>query len=43
MNIEDFIWLEEIEDKITWKHDLQPHEVEEAFFNQPHYEKQKLD
>jgi uncharacterized protein len=38
MNIEDFIWLEEIEDKLIWKHDLQPHEVEEAFFNRPHFE-----
>ena len=37
MNIEDFIWLEEIEDKIIWKHDLQPHEVEEAFFNRPRF------
>lgn len=38
MNIEDFIWLEEIEDKIIWKHDLQLHEVEETFFNQPYFE-----
>ncbi len=38
MNIEDFIWLEEVEDKIIWKHDLQLHEVEEAFFNHPHFE-----
>ena len=37
MNIEDFIWLEEIEDKIIWKHNLQQHEVEETFYNQPQF------
>ncbi|MGQ0604419.1 MAG: BrnT family toxin [Anaerolineales bacterium] len=38
MNIEDFIWLEEIEDKIIWKHNLQLYEVEEVFFNGPQFQ-----
>ena len=35
MRIEQFIWLEEIEEKIIRKHRVQPVEVEEAFFNRP--------
>ena len=33
--IEGFIWLEWIEEKIITKHGVQPYEVEEAFFNAP--------
>jgi len=35
MRIKRFIWLEEIEEKIIRKHNFQPHEAEEAFFNRP--------
>lgn len=37
MYIDDFIWLPDILDKITFKHHLTQDEVEEVFFNRPHY------
>jgi len=35
MRIGRFIWLDEIEEKLTRKHNVQPYEAEEAFFNRP--------
>ena len=35
MQIRKLIWLEEIEEKIVRKHNVQPAEAEEAFFNRP--------
>jgi uncharacterized DUF497 family protein len=35
MRIAKFVWLEEIEEKIIRRHDVQPFEAEEAFFNRP--------
>jgi hypothetical protein len=35
MQIDRFIWLAEVEEKIIRKHGVQPHEAEEVFFNQP--------
>ena len=37
MYIDDFIWLPDVVDKIQVKHHLTQDEVEEAFFNSPHY------
>ena len=39
MFIDDFIWLAEIVDKVETKHRLTPEEVEEIFFNRPHFRK----
>lgn len=36
MYIEGFIWEEWVIDKLDWKHDVEPEEVEEAFFNLPY-------
>ena len=35
MKIENFIWLHEIIDKLTFKHNVDTHEVEEVFDNRP--------
>ena len=37
MNIDDFIWLPDIVDKLTVKHHATQDEVEEIFFNHPKY------
>ncbi len=37
MYIDDFIWLEEIVEKLATKHGVTPEEVEEVFFNRPRY------
>ncbi len=34
--IEGFIWLDWVVDKIIEKHQVEPYEVEEAFFNPPY-------
>ena len=35
MNIDDFIWLPDIIEKIILKHNINQDEVEEVFFNSP--------
>lgn len=35
--IDDFIWLPDILDKLTVKHQVTQDEAEEVFFNRPHY------
>jgi uncharacterized protein len=37
MNIENFIWLPAIVDKIETKHGVSTEEAEEVFFNQPKF------
>ena len=37
MNIDDFIWLPAIVDKLESKHHVMPDEVEEVFFNKPRF------
>ena len=37
MYIDDFIWLPSILDKVEVKHQVSQDEVEEVFFNHPHY------
>ncbi len=37
MYIDDFIWLPDIVDKLLAKHNVTQDEVEEVFFNNPHY------
>ena len=37
MRIEGFIWLEDIVDKLAWKHQVTTDEVEEVFANKPHF------
>jgi len=37
MNIDDFIWLPIIVDKLESKHGVLPDEVEELFFNRPRF------
>ena len=39
MRILDIIWLPEIIDKLDWKHDVTPEEVEEVLFGNPVYRK----
>ena len=35
MKIDGLIWLRDIVDKLTWKHQVDPEEVEEALNNRP--------
>lgn len=35
MRIDEFIWLPDIVEKLAFKHNVTPEEVEELFFNQP--------
>ncbi|MBN1429656.1 MAG: BrnT family toxin [Anaerolineae bacterium] len=35
MKIESLIWLRDIVDKLAWKHQVDPEEVEEALNNRP--------
>ncbi len=37
MNIDDFIWLPTIVDKLESKHGVLPGEAEEVFFNRPRF------
>ncbi len=37
MNIDDFIWLPDIVDKLAVKHHVTQEEVEEVFFDRPKY------
>lgn len=37
MYIDDFFWLPDIEDKLVSKHQVTREEVEEVFFNRPHF------
>ncbi|MBN2090087.1 BrnT family toxin [candidate division KSB1 bacterium] len=39
MYIEDIIWIDEIVNKIAYKHRIIPEEVEEVFYNVPRYRK----
>lgn len=37
MYIDDFIWLPDIVEKLAAKHNVTENEVEEVFFNRPHF------
>jgi hypothetical protein len=37
MRIDDFIWLPDIQEKLAVKHRVAQEEVEEVFFNRPHF------
>ena len=37
MRVEAFIWLEDIVDKLAWKHQVTTDEVEEVFASNPHF------
>ena len=37
MYVDDFIWLPDIVEKLATKHNVKEHEVEEVFFNRPHF------
>jgi len=37
LRIEDFIWLDEIVEKLDSKHSVSPDEVEEVFASKPHF------
>lgn len=39
MRIENIIWLPHIVDKLAWKHNVTPQEVEEILFDNPLYRK----
>ncbi len=39
MRISGIIWLPQIIDKLDWKHNVYPEEVEEVLFNKPKYHK----
>ncbi len=39
MRIVDIIWFPQVIDKLDWKHDLTPEEVEEVLFGKPMYRK----
>jgi uncharacterized DUF497 family protein len=39
MYIDDIIWLDDVVDKIQYKHRVSPEEVEEVFYNIPKYRK----
>jgi hypothetical protein len=41
MKIDGFIWGEEIVDKLKWKHNLTPDEVEEIFKGKPKFLKKR--
>ncbi|MDQ3013395.1 MAG: BrnT family toxin [Acidobacteriota bacterium] len=36
MNITGLIWLDDIVNKLTWKHEVVPEEVVEVIANRPH-------
>ena len=37
MKVSGIIWLNQIVDKLDWKHNLIPEEVEQVFANRPQY------
>jgi uncharacterized DUF497 family protein len=37
LRITGFIWLDEIVEKLGWKHQVEPHEVEELFSRRPKF------
>ena len=37
MQIDDFIWLPDIVEKLAFKHDVTQDEAEDVFFNRPRY------
>lgn len=37
MTVSDFLWLEDIAEKIEWKHNVVKEEVVEVFRNDPHF------
>jgi len=39
MRIEGTIWLENVVDKLHWKHGVQPEEVEEVLLSRPNFRK----
>jgi hypothetical protein len=39
MKINGYIWREDVIDKLTWKHQVSPEEVEEIFENRPRFER----
>ena len=39
MYISDIIWLPHIIDKLAWKHDILPEEVDQVLFGKPHFRK----
>lgn len=39
MKITDFIWLEDVVDKLEVKHNILPKEVEEVFINKPKFKR----
>ena len=39
MLIDDIIWLPRVIDKLDWKHDISPEEVEETLFSKPKFRK----
>lgn len=39
MQVVDIIWLPQILDKLAWKHQVFPEEVEEILFDNPLYRK----
>lgn len=39
MHIVDIIWLPHIIDKLAWKHQVMPEEVDNVLFDKPHYRK----
>ena len=39
MYIADIVWLPHIIDKLAWKHNVLPEEVDEVFFGTPRYRK----
>lgn len=41
MEITGYIWLEEIIEKLAWKHHVTPEEVEEVFRNRPKMKRMK--
>lgn len=39
MNISDYIWREDVVDKLAWKHQVEIYEVVEVFENRPRIER----
>lgn len=39
MYVADIIWLPQVIDKLDWKHNVMPEEVDEVLFGQPTYRK----
>ncbi|MBI3799350.1 MAG: BrnT family toxin [Deltaproteobacteria bacterium] len=39
MRIDDIVWLPHLVDKLAWKHQVSPEEVDEVLFDKPRYRK----